>query len=149
MDRLLSPAPPQRPRARPTATNALWGHILRKTGSSQVPPSTATSTSTFGKHSSAIAPIDKAGASTRILLHDTQAHLERFADRVSELVTDLDGAKRELLGVQKLYVEDHEQLVDKMIGLGMSSNTISQEPHDPDTFLTAKLIGVRQSYRRA
>ncbi|KAI0654063.1 hypothetical protein C8Q70DRAFT_1058780 [Cubamyces menziesii] len=127
MDHLVSPVPLQRSQARPTATNALWGHILRKTGSSQVPPSTATSTSTLGKHTSTIAPIDKAGASTRILLHDTQAHLERFTDRVSELVTDLDCAKRELVGVQKLYVEDHEQLMDRMIGLTNRSQTELQK----------------------
>ncbi|KAI0325915.1 hypothetical protein GY45DRAFT_1286468, partial [Cubamyces sp. BRFM 1775] len=117
----VTPTPLQRLHARPTATNALWGHILRKTGSSQVPHSTATSTSTFGKHTPTIAPVDKAGASTRILLHDTQAHLERFTDRVAELVTDLDSVKHEIVGVQNLYAEDHEQLMDKMIGLANRS----------------------------
>ena len=149
MDHLVSPVPLQRSQARLTATNALWGHILRKTGSSQVPPSTATSTSTLGKHTSTIAPIDKAGASTRILLHDTQAHLERFTDRVSELVTDLDCAKRELVGVQKLYAEDHEQLMDRMIGLSTSTIAILQGSHASDTCHAVKPIGARQSFRRA
>ncbi|KAI0369180.1 hypothetical protein BV20DRAFT_416286 [Pilatotrama ljubarskyi] len=105
------------PQRRPTASTALWGHLLRKTGSSQVPPSSATSTSTFGKHAPAVAPIDKAGASTRILLHDTQAHLEKFTDRVTQLTTGLEDAKRELVTVQKLYQDEHEHVLDSITGL--------------------------------
>ncbi len=112
--------PLQRTQGRTTASTTLWGHLLRKTGSSQVPSSSLTSTSTLGtlgKHTPAIAPIDKAGASTRILLHDTQAHLEKFTDRVTQLTAGLDSAKRELVMAQKLYQDDHEQVIDKISGL--------------------------------
>ncbi|KAI0704084.1 hypothetical protein C8Q76DRAFT_753602 [Earliella scabrosa] len=99
-----------------TAAVGLWGHLLRK-DASQLPQSTASTSTTLGKHAPAIAPLDKAGASTRILLHDTQAHLERFTDRVTQLTEGLDDAKRELVGVQKLYQNEHEQLVERIIGL--------------------------------
>ncbi|KAI0774768.1 hypothetical protein BD413DRAFT_491923 [Trametes elegans] len=111
-------APSQYAQSRSNASTALWGHLLRKTGaSSQAPPSSATSTSTFGKHTPSIAPVDKAGASTRILLHDTQAHLENFTERVTRLTTGLDDAKRELIAVQKLYQDDHEQIMERVIAL--------------------------------
>ncbi|PIL25363.1 hypothetical protein GSI_13253 [Ganoderma sinense ZZ0214-1] len=74
-----------------------------------------------------IAPLDKAGASTRILLHDTQAHLERFGERVVQLTTGVADAKRELVAVQKLYQEDHEQLVERMIGLANRCQTELQK----------------------
>ncbi|EIW58257.1 uncharacterized protein TRAVEDRAFT_47421 [Trametes versicolor FP-101664 SS1] len=117
----------QRTQGRLTASTALWGHLLRKTGSSQVPPSSLASTSTLGKHTPAVAPIDKAGASTRILLHDTQAHLEKFTDRVALLTTGLDSAKRELIMAQKLYQDDHEQVIDKISGLANRCQTELQK----------------------
>ncbi|KAI0676031.1 hypothetical protein C8Q78DRAFT_963466, partial [Trametes maxima] len=113
----LSHPPPQRHQGPPTAATALWGHLLRKTGSSQVPPSSTASSMTLSRHTPAISPFDKASASTRILLHDTQAHLEKFTERVTHLTTSLDDAKRELVLVQKLYQDDHERVVDRMIGL--------------------------------
>ncbi|KAI8985586.1 hypothetical protein BD414DRAFT_537097 [Trametes punicea] len=122
--------PLQYQRGRSTASTALWGHLLRRVGSSQVPPSstsTNTSTSTLGKQTSSIIPIDKAGTSTRILLHDTQANIEKFMDRVLQLTADLDSVKRELVVVQKLYQEDHEQLLDKMIGLANRCQTELQK----------------------
>ncbi|KAI0358064.1 hypothetical protein OH77DRAFT_1239240 [Trametes cingulata] len=102
---------------RPTVSTALWGHLLRKAGSSQIPPSSGTSTSTFGKHTPPIAPIDKTSASTRVLLHDTQAHLEKFTERVTQLTNELDDAKRELVMVQKLYQDDREQVLESITGL--------------------------------
>ncbi|CDO69324.1 hypothetical protein BN946_scf184746.g5 [Trametes cinnabarina] len=118
---------PEHSQARYTATSALWGHLLRKTGNSQILSSTATSTSTTGKEAPSVAPVDRAGASTRILLHDTQAHLEKFTERLSQLTLDFNDAKRELLAVQRLYQDDHEQLLDKMTGLANRSQTELQK----------------------
>ncbi len=93
----------------------LWGHLSRNSGIPQPnPPSSSGANSTIPS----IAPLDKAAASTRILLHDTQANLAKFADRVTQLTIGVADAKRELVAVQKLYQEDHEQLVERMIGLG-------------------------------
>ena len=63
-------------------------------------------------------PYDKAAASTRILLHDTQASLEKFTERVDQLTVRLDNTKRELVSVQKLYQEEHEVVVERMVSLG-------------------------------
>ena len=93
----------------------LWSHLSRN-GLSQAPPPCST-TSSATVHAPPIAPLDKAGASTRILLHDTQAHLEKFIERVTQFTDGIADAKRELVAVQKLYQEDHEQLVERMIGL--------------------------------
>ncbi|KAI1788173.1 hypothetical protein LXA43DRAFT_843607, partial [Ganoderma leucocontextum] len=102
----------------------LWGHLSRTTGITQPnPPSSSNARST----TPSIAPLDKAGASTRILLHDTQAHLERFAERVTQLTTGVADAKRELVAIQKLYQEDHEQLVERMIGLANRCQTELQK----------------------
>ncbi|KAI0642442.1 hypothetical protein C8Q79DRAFT_985891 [Trametes meyenii] len=118
---------PQRHQGHAAASTALWGHLLRKTGSSQVPSSSAASSTTLGHHAPAISPFDKASASTRILLHDTQAHLERFTERVTHLTNSLDDAKRELVVVQKLYQDNHEQVVDRMIGLTNRCQTALQK----------------------
>ncbi|RPD76720.1 hypothetical protein L226DRAFT_506286, partial [Lentinus tigrinus ALCF2SS1-7] len=101
---------------RPSSSSGLWGHLMRATVS-QVPTSSAASSTTLGRHPAAVTPLDKAGASTRILLHDTQAHLEKFTEKVGHLATGFENAKQELSTVQKLYQDEHEQLVDRMIGL--------------------------------
>lgn len=101
---------------RHSATSALWGHLLRQSGSQL--PSHATQGPSSAKPITSVAPIDKAGASTRILLHDTQARLENFTDCVAQLVNGFDDAKRELSGVQRLYQDEHEQLEERMIALG-------------------------------
>ncbi|TBU30144.1 hypothetical protein BD311DRAFT_659796, partial [Dichomitus squalens] len=103
----------------------LWGHLSRN-GLSQAPPSSSTASSGTA-HAPPIAPLDKAGASTRILLHDTQAHLEKFIERVTQLASGVADAKRELVVVQKLYQEDHEQLIERMIGLANRCQTELQK----------------------
>ena len=42
-----------------------------------------------------LAPTDKASASTRMLLHDTQAALETFSSRVDKLCGEVEASKRE------------------------------------------------------
>ena len=102
---------------RQTASSVLWGHLLHKHGPSQA-SSSPVATPVSKAHIPALAPQDKAAASTRILLHDTQAQLEKFAERTDRLTTGLENAKRELVTVQKLYEDEHEKLVERMIGLG-------------------------------
>ncbi len=101
-----------------SASSGLWGHLLRQKPS-QLPPSTTSTSSTLGKLAPTVAPLDKAGASTRILLHDTQAHLEKFTGRVTQITTGLEDAKKELITVQRLYQDEHEQLEERMIALSM------------------------------
>ncbi|OBZ66949.1 hypothetical protein A0H81_13081 [Grifola frondosa] len=99
-------------RARPTASTALWGHLLRKDVTSQT-LSNGIPASSF----SPITPLDKAGSSMRILLHDTQANLERFSDRVIKMTGSVDETKRELVTVRELFQQEHEQLVDEIVNL--------------------------------
>lgn len=56
----------------------------------------------------------------RILLHDTQANLERFSERVDRLVKDVGDAKTEIGTVQKLFEHDHEKIIEKTVSLGTS-----------------------------
>ncbi|KAH9926298.1 uncharacterized protein BXZ73DRAFT_49424, partial [Epithele typhae] len=101
-----------------TPAAGLWGHLLFKRG-----PIDASLTEPANNQLENISrnlnthPVDKTGASTRMLLHDTHANLEKFTDRVTQLTVGLDKAKRELVTVQKLFQEEHEQLADRMIGL--------------------------------
>lgn len=123
----------------------LWGYLSHRVGvtSPNAPPSGNAKSAI-----SAIAPLDKAGASTRILLHDTQAHLEKFSERATQLATGVADAKRELVTVQKLYQEDHEQIVERMIGLSAypilwhTSNIGGMEG------FVSQQIGARPNFRR-
>ena len=140
---LPSHNPPQRNQSHLHPPFGLWGYLSRHTGITQ--PNPPPSSNAKGTTPS-IAPLDKAGASTRILLHDTQAHLERFGERVTQLTTGVADAKRELVAVQKLYQEDHEQLVERMIGLGAYPavwHPIQHQGHE-----ASQRIGARRSFKR-
>ena len=97
---------------RSAASTALWAHLLRKDSpaTSQVPSSTSVNPP--------IAPLDKAGTSMRILLHDTQANLEKFSERVDKMATGVSETKTEIITMQKLFLEDHEKLVGHTVDLG-------------------------------
>ncbi|KAH9942032.1 hypothetical protein B0H21DRAFT_696588, partial [Amylocystis lapponica] len=61
---------------------------------------------------SSATPLDKAGTTIRILLHDTQANLERFSDRVITLTGGIDETKREITTIHKRFEQDREKLVE-------------------------------------
>jgi hypothetical protein len=100
--------PPRQP------SMALWSHILGKDklpappNSDVVPPP--------------IAPMDKNGTSMRILLHDTQAHLERFSVRADKLFSSVEETKREITTVNTLFQREHEALRDDVVDLGKFLN---------------------------
>lgn len=54
----------------------------------------------------------------RILLHDTQANLEKFSERVDKMATGVSETKTEIITMQKLFLEDHEKLVGHTVDLG-------------------------------
>ena len=67
----------------------------------------------------------------RILLHDTQANLEKFSEHVDKLASGVSETKREMITMQKLFQEDHEKLVGQIVDLGelclyFSSQRISE-----------------------
>ena len=53
-----------------------------------------------------------------MLLHDTQANLEKFSERVDKLTCGVSETKREMVTVQQLFQEDHEKLVGHTVDLG-------------------------------
>jgi hypothetical protein len=97
---------------RSTASTALWAHLLRK----DVP--SASQTSSTPPNNPPIAPLDKAGTSMRILLHDTQANLEKFSERVDKLASGVGETKGEMVTMQQLFQEDREKLVGQTVDLG-------------------------------
>ncbi|KZT72018.1 hypothetical protein DAEQUDRAFT_639896, partial [Daedalea quercina L-15889] len=64
-----------------------------------------------------LTPMDKTGTSLRILLHDTQANLENFSDRVNKLAGNIDESKREISTVKELYQQGHEKVVEDIVDL--------------------------------
>ena len=54
----------------------------------------------------------------RILLHDTQANLEKFSEHVDKLANGVSETKREMMTMQKLFQEDHEKVVGQIVDLG-------------------------------
>ncbi|KAG6841463.1 hypothetical protein C0991_010888 [Blastosporella zonata] len=95
--------------ARTPASTSLWAQLLRKDTKMQsinsgnvVPP---------------IAPLDKNGTSMRILLHDTQAHLDKFSASANKLFTGVDEATREIAMVNTLFQREHDTLTDELVEL--------------------------------
>jgi hypothetical protein len=54
----------------------------------------------------------------RILLHDTQANLEKFSERIDKMTNGVSETKREMMTMQKLFQEDQEKLVGQIVDLG-------------------------------
>ena len=96
--------PPRQP------SMAIWSHLFGKDklaappNSEVVPPP--------------LAPIDKNGTSTRILLHDTRGHLERFSVRTDKLFSSVEETKREITTVNTLFQRERETLRDDLVDLG-------------------------------
>lgn len=95
---------------RTPASSVLWAHLLRK-DTLAAPPSSDIPLPP-------IAPTDRTGTSLRILLHDTQAHVERFSERVEKLTKGVDEAKQELGLTKTLFQREHEELTNEMYNLG-------------------------------
>ncbi|KAH9931939.1 uncharacterized protein B0H18DRAFT_1116172 [Fomitopsis serialis] len=104
-------------KTRPTASAVLWGHLLSSKDASQTASSTRYSDVSSCSPLSGITPVDKTGSSLRILLHDTQANLEKFSDRVTKLTGDINESKREIGVVKELLQTDHEKVIEQMVEL--------------------------------
>jgi hypothetical protein len=63
-----------------STSSTLWAHLLRKDRTNEPIPAISVP----------IAPADKTGTSVRLLLHDTQATLEKFSQRIDKLVKGVD-----------------------------------------------------------
>lgn len=62
-------------------------------------------------------PVDKAGTSVRMLLHDTQAVLEKFSGRIDKLHGEVEKAKQEVSTSHKVFQHGHDKLVSDQVDL--------------------------------
>src|SRR6266404_7120016 len=94
-----------------TTTSTLWAHLLHhrrpsKTNSTQIP--------TFAQ----LTPQDKASTSTRILLHDTQARLEKFSERANTIFSEVEASRREMVRVREEVEGVREKEFEAIVQLG-------------------------------
>ena len=96
----------------PSTASTLWAHLLNHRG-----PSKANAAQ---PHSYAqLTPQDKAGTSTRILLHDTHARLEKFSERANSIFSAIDASKREMVRVREEVESAREKELDVIAQLSM------------------------------
>ncbi|KAG6861278.1 hypothetical protein C0995_002086 [Termitomyces sp. Mi166 len=100
--------------ARTPASTSLWAHLLRKDTSAR-----GQSPNKLGPVLPPITPLDKNGTSMRILLHDTQAHLDRFSERSDKLFSIIDETKREISIVNTLFQREHGTLTEELVDLDL------------------------------
>ncbi|KAL0569717.1 hypothetical protein V5O48_012246 [Marasmius crinis-equi] len=108
-------------RKQPSSNSVIWAHLLRKDNVSSSTPRAEVPLPPLG-------PIDKNATSTRILLHDTQANLQQFSERVDKMTQGLNTTKQEILAVKKLYQEEHERLLVEMVDLVNRCQAEIQKP---------------------
>ncbi|KAF5316297.1 hypothetical protein D9619_006138 [Psilocybe cf. subviscida] len=109
---------PPRP---PTATTALWTHLLRPGAQNSVSQPDISALAPPAK------PLDKTATSMRILLHDSQAHFEKFTVHVGKLLDGVKESRHEIKSVQSLFERDRESLVGDMTDLVNRAQTEIQK----------------------
>ena len=98
----------------PSTASTLWSYLLKPRS-----PSKANATQ---PHSYAqLTPQDKAGTSTRILLHDTHARLEIFSERANSVLSAIETSKREMVRVREEVESAREKELDTIAQLSMFS----------------------------
>lgn len=91
------------------STNTLWAHLLRKDTSVSQPSQASVP---------ALSAHEKTSTSVRILLHDTQANVEKFSERVGQLIANVVDTKQELLDVKKAVKNEQERFSTEVYDLG-------------------------------
>ena len=92
-------------------SSTLWAHLLNKDATASG-SGLRTGLASVGL---AAAPADKTGTSVRILLHDTQATIEKFSERVDKLVSEAEDSRQKLLARNEEVSGEVERLVRRMI----------------------------------
>jgi hypothetical protein len=96
----------------PTTASTLWAQLLNHRGSSKA---NATQPHSYTQ----LTPQDKAGTSTRILLHDTHARLEQFSERANSVLSAIETSKREMVRVREEVENAREKELDAIAQLSM------------------------------
>jgi hypothetical protein len=96
----------------PSTASTLWAHLLQRYPG----PSKANATQLSSSHAQ-ITPQDKAGTSTRILLHDTHARLEKFSERANSIFSELEASRREMVRVREEVENAREKDLEEVAQL--------------------------------
>lgn len=111
---------PTLPSLKPSVSQGLWGHLRQM----NVPP--ALRGAGLSAAAVPITPVDKAGTSMRMLLHDTQATLEKFAAHIEKLAGRVDDAKREVGTAHRVFQHGHEKMLEENVALRESPGAYTQ-----------------------
>lgn len=95
----------------PSTSSTLWGRLLGHDLSK--------ATTTQPPLHAQLTPQDKAGTSTRILLHDTHARLEVFSERANSIFSGIEASRREMVRVREEVESAREKELDTIAQLSM------------------------------
>ena len=98
----------------PSTASTLWSYLLK-------PRSPCKANATQPHSYAQLTPQDKAGTSTRILLHDTHARLEKFSERANSVLSAIETSKREMVRVREEVESAREKELDTIAQLSMFS----------------------------
>ena len=97
----------------PSTASTLWSYLLNPRS-----PSKANATQP-NSYAPRLTPQDKAGTSTRILLHDTHARLEKFSEHANSVFSAIEASKREMVRVREEVESAREKELDTIAQLSM------------------------------
>lgn len=93
-------------------SSTLWAHLLNK---DSTPSGSGLKTGLGSVGLTASAPADKTGTSVRILLHDTQATIEKFSERIDKLVSEAEDSRQKLLARNEEVSGEVERIVRRVV----------------------------------
>ena len=93
-------------------SSTLWAHLLNK---DTAVSGSGLKTGLASGGLTAAAPADKTGTSVRILLHDTQATIEKFSERIDKLVSEAEDSRQKLLARNEEVSGELDRLVRRVI----------------------------------
>jgi len=93
-------------------SSTLWAHLLNKDATAS---GSGLKTGLTSLGLAAAAPADKAGTSVRILLHDVQATIEKFSEKVDKLVFEAEDSRQKLLARNEEVSDEVERFVRRAV----------------------------------
>ncbi|KAF9649171.1 hypothetical protein BDM02DRAFT_1941011 [Thelephora ganbajun] len=123
-------------------SSTLWAHLLNKDA---IATGSGLKTGLASVGLTASGPTDKAGTSIRILLHDTQATIEKFSRRVDTLVSEAEDSRQKLLARNEEVSGEVERLVRRAVQeqVGRTETTLRSSIGEPAQ--ASALVELRQS----
>ena len=96
-----------------TMSSTLWAHLLNKDAAASGSGLKTSLVTSVGPSASAFT--DRAGTSVRILLHDTQATIEKFSERVDKLISEAEDSRQKLLARNEEVNDEVERLIRRVV----------------------------------